>query len=97
MKTLYIHIGTPKTGSSAIQAFLSQNREVLTQKGFCYPKFPFHYDYVSKNRNGYFLRAKKLENRQSDFEEGIEMLRKVFEEYSNVILSEEGIWYENFK
>ncbi len=97
MKTLYIHIGTPKTGSSAIQAFLSQNREVLTQKGFCYPKFPFHYDYVSKNRNGYFLRAKKLENRQSDFEEGIEMLRKAFEEYSNVILSEEGIWYENFK
>jgi hypothetical protein len=37
VKTIYIHIGSHKTGTSAIQKFLSTNREVLQQKGFCYP------------------------------------------------------------
>lgn len=97
MKTLYIHIGTPKTGSSAIQSFLCQNREVLTQKGFCYPEFPFRYDYVSKRRNGYFLHAEGLGNKGSGFEEGMDIIRASFEKYPNVILSDEGIWYENSK
>ncbi|SKA91334.1 hypothetical protein SAMN02745704_02319 [Paucidesulfovibrio gracilis DSM 16080] len=39
-KTLYLHIGTPKTGSSAIQTFLEQNREVLRSKGIDYPGGP---------------------------------------------------------
>lgn len=39
-KTLYLHIGTPKTGSSAIQTFLEQNRETLRSKGIDYPGGP---------------------------------------------------------
>lgn len=37
MKTLYIHIGTHKTGSSTLQLFFYQNRERLKQLGFFYP------------------------------------------------------------
>lgn len=36
MKTLYIHIGTPKTGTSAIQDFLDKNSSRLKEKGYLY-------------------------------------------------------------
>jgi hypothetical protein len=34
---LIIHIGTHKTGSTAIQRFLSHNREAVAARGVCYP------------------------------------------------------------
>lgn len=37
-KKLYLHIGMPKTGSSAVQQFLFDNVQVLKQNGFYYPK-----------------------------------------------------------
>ena len=97
MKTLYIHIGTPKTGSSAIQAFLRQNQHVLEEKGVYYPRFPFRYDYVLRNRNGYFLRGERLGSRHPDFVEGMRLIGEAFEKYPNIILTEEGIWYETRK
>lgn len=36
-KTLVFHIGTPKTGTTSIQAFLDGNRKALEEKGICYP------------------------------------------------------------
>lgn len=36
MKTIYIHIGTPKTGTTHLQAYFSHNREKLRQDGVCY-------------------------------------------------------------
>ena len=35
-----LHIGTEKTGSSTLQAFLAHNRAALRKNGFCYPRFP---------------------------------------------------------
>jgi hypothetical protein len=35
-----LHIGTEKTGTSTLQAFLAHNRWALRKKGFCYPRFP---------------------------------------------------------
>lgn len=35
--TLLIHLGTPKTGSSALQRFLCENRRNLENHGWCYP------------------------------------------------------------
>ena len=43
--TIYIHIGTHKTGTSAIQDFLSLNRKVLEKKGFLF---------LQKSRRDYF-------------------------------------------
>lgn len=37
MKTIYIHIGTHKTGTTSIQNFLFKNRKKLIDRGFLYP------------------------------------------------------------
>ena len=39
MKTLHVHIGTPKTATTAIQHFCKENAKILAEKGFCYPIF----------------------------------------------------------
>lgn len=36
-KTIYLHIGMPKTGTTSIQAFLAENREKLSEIGILYP------------------------------------------------------------
>jgi hypothetical protein len=36
-KTIFLHIGPPKTGTSAIQQFLSANRKILKESGYLYP------------------------------------------------------------
>lgn len=36
-KTLYIHIGANKTGSTALQFFLESNRKALSEQGILYP------------------------------------------------------------
>ena len=38
MKYAYIHIGTPKTGTTALQKTLVSNLSVLKEKGYLYPK-----------------------------------------------------------
>lgn len=37
MATLYIHIGTPKTGSTSIQNFLKMNEQALERHGVIHP------------------------------------------------------------
>lgn len=36
-RTLYLHVGTPKTGTSALQHFFDLNRKILLGKGVAYP------------------------------------------------------------
>jgi len=44
-KTIYLHIGTPKTGTTTLQRYLVNNRDYLYKKGFLIPK-------VSSFKNG---------------------------------------------
>jgi hypothetical protein len=45
--TVYLHIGAPKTGTSALQYFLLKNRGVLTSKGIEYPAHPVDSNWIS--------------------------------------------------
>lgn len=38
MKTVYLHIGTHKTGSTSIQRFLAEAEDALAEQGILYPK-----------------------------------------------------------
>ncbi len=38
MKTVYLHIGTHRTGSTSIQRFMANAEEALAEQGIIYPK-----------------------------------------------------------
>jgi len=44
MKTLYIHVGTRKTGTTTLQNFFANNKQSLEQKGIYYPMEGSYYD-----------------------------------------------------
>ncbi len=99
MNTLYVHIGTSKTATTAIQSFCIYNRKLLNQKGYDYPDFPYRYKDVSERRNGHFLIAEDTSSgRTGNFWAGIDRILHLFQAYPNIILSDEAIWsapYQN--
>ena len=104
MKTLYLHIGTPKTGTSAIQELCVLNQETLNKKGYCYPVFKTSYAGFSKRRNGMFLQksiykdgVRQTEEEKKFFEENMNEVFHLFKTYDNVILSDEGIWAASYE
>lgn len=104
MKILYLHIGTPKTGTTSIQHFCYDNRKVLEEKGYCYPMFSHPYPNTRSRldfkRNGLFLQAiysdaqgvrdKAVE--EELLKNGLQKVQELFQTYDHVILSDEGIW-----
>lgn len=99
MKTLYLHIGSPKTATTSIQHFCHDNQEVLNQKGYCYPDFGYYYPRVGVLRNGHFIMAATqkaqdngIETTDQIFDEGFQTIYELFEKHDNVILSDEGLW-----
>lgn len=47
-----VHIGAPKTGSSAIQKFLLENRDTLAKNGYYYPKHGLDENGISGGHSG---------------------------------------------
>ncbi|MDE6760337.1 MAG: hypothetical protein K2J90_06570 [Lachnospiraceae bacterium] len=105
MNTIYLHIGTAKTGTTAIQNFCSENQEVLNQQGYYYPEFTYRYPSASRLRNGHFLFGRvhdedglRDDKREEEiFQEGFHEIYKAFKKYQNIILSDEGLWTCGFR
>lgn len=100
MKTLYIHIGTPKTGTTSIQNFCGLNREKLREQGVLYPIMNYHYERKSVNRNGYFLTGTIKENgtrnkekEKQVFDSELQYIVDCFKENDTILLSDESIWW----
>lgn len=103
MKTLYLHIGTPKTATTSIQMFCVVNQELLHTKGYSYPILDFKYPHVMIRRNGHFLVGRlnypngkeNVELEEELWNRGLDLVHTEFEKYSNVILSDENIWHSS--
>ena len=105
MKTLYIHIGTPKTGTTSLQHFCTENAKLFEEQGYCYPIFPHKFKYINIMRNGFFLSYKgydenKNKNQMEEakfFRQGMDFILDNFQKFDNIILSDEAIWNVVFK
>lgn len=86
---LLLHIGTPKTGTTALQKFLYDNAEALEKYGWCYPK-----EKALGDKNGiifYDVFEEKLNQDPEDWESIWSILKGKLKNY-NVILSSENIY-----
>lgn len=57
---LYLHVGYPKTGTSAIQCFCYENKDVLLKKGICYPD-PHAVGLLKNHNKGHIYCCESLE------------------------------------
>lgn len=92
MKKLYIHIGTPKTGTSSLQHFFLLNRNILEKKGLFYPIWSKHLAWGGKDStdgNFGWIERSNLEDWQKR-----EEISKLFQDHNDILLSTENIWLE---
>lgn len=103
MPKLILHVGTHKTGTTAIQSFLEANTEALEEHDMRFPLFRVRWpEPVLPNRNGYFLNRAALHRtdateRYPDAQQVAtctQALRRQLEEDERaVILSDERLWF----
>ena len=93
MTTLYLHIGTPKTGTSAIQRTMGRNRAFLETQNISYPDFGLRYLGASNGRNGHFLNEKD-DPEGSGYELAFCKIRELNDRCDKIVLSEESLWRE---
>ena len=99
-KTLFVHIGTPKTGTSAIQNYCSINNARIQATGTIYPNLGFEFPGIGITRHAHFLvnTIKNAEGKRDKAAEaelvndGLERLMAGFEEYDKVVISDENLW-----
>lgn len=105
MHRLYLHIGTPKTGTTSIQNFCCDNIDILHAYGYDYPDLPYRYAKANKLRNGHFLAGylhdeegnRDYEKEDRRIQEAFANLKGRFARYDHIILSDEGIWNRSLK
>ena len=101
--TVYIHIGTQKTGSSSIQQFLTQNRDPLKELNFIYPDLNSisssylvgHFGFNLPKDSNARRNTHDVKQQRAFLEERI---NNVAGEKDNIIISSEGfssIWFPN--
>ncbi|MBD3839501.1 MAG: sulfotransferase domain-containing protein, partial [Epsilonproteobacteria bacterium] len=75
-----IHIGAPKTGSSALQKFFLENRKSLEKEGIYYPEHGLDQNGISGGHSNFGLAISK---------EQLDEAKKIFENYINEANSRE--------
>lgn len=87
---IFIHVGMNKTGSSAIQAFLKLNYEVLIKRGVLYPNPPkFDQAFQTSSGNAGLFHQLILNNE-------LDKIRSIIESFDNkhtLILSSEALFH----
>lgn len=91
--TIIFHIGTYKTGTSAIQKFLQDNEDELMELGVCYPTFQVDEpDHISYEKNGDFLVSFDEYRSKGIPFPYVDLLVDVAKEYGKLLISSETLW-----
>ncbi len=101
MSTVFLHIGTQKTGTTALQSFLRENDERLEKNGYSYPLMKLNLSSIYRDRNAHFLiykslledKAEKKREEQEIWEKGFQIIGKLAETSQNIVLSDELVWH----
>ena len=88
--TVYLHIGTAKTGTTAIQVFLRENQDALAKKGCMFPIWDRKFKGVRIERNAHFL--SRLMKEEDFKEECLCQIEELANQYPKIILTSEGLW-----
>lgn len=91
MATVYMHMGSSKTGTSAIQVFLGENQKALEEQGIAFPIFDIQYPTIRKQRNAHFM-VDKTEEREENYECIVGQIKALCKKFERVILTDESIW-----
>ena len=90
MSTLYLHIGTPKTGTTAVQHFMFCNRKILSELGCFVPDFGLRYKGIGYRRNAHWLLPFVREEKQ--YRKCMRVLEENAKKYPAIFMSDEAIW-----
>ena len=98
MSTVYIHAGTPKTGSTALQDFLPENQSILNRHGFSFPEVPLYFRGVAPHQTAHFLAMWEPDgNVPESWDAGFEIVEKALRQHENIIISDEQVWWRQHK
>ena len=97
MSEAILHIGMPKTGSTALQGFFLRNRRLLAQEGVDYPILRTISPRANKSINGNMLVSYLVESRHDVwprlFRRNVKKLEELASKpHARVLLSEENIY-----
>ena len=93
-RTLYLHIGSHKTGTTSIQKYLAQNRDALLKHGYFYPVSSTHVNLGSVLGRTNFPDEMDTEAEASRFQRIKQVAKLITEQNSpHVIASTEGFSY----
>lgn len=103
MATVYLSIGTVKTGTTALQTFMRENDLVMQKQGYCYPLMDIGIYNKYVDRNGHFLvyRSEKENREDRKVEEkavrdrAYKILEESAQKHNHIILSDELIWHRS--
>ncbi|MBO4338275.1 MAG: hypothetical protein J5842_09415 [Lachnospiraceae bacterium] len=93
-KTIYLHIGQPKTGTSSIQKYCEKNAKVLASQGLIYEILPFRYPRTGKRRNAHFLcfAPENTNDRSERIQAGLDIVKEELSRGTSVLLTDERLW-----
>lgn len=103
MTRLILHIGTHKTGTTALQSAFANSADVLAAHDISYPIAKLRRPNVLRERNAFFLDRKakislepssKDERDDAFYNNGKATLKAACRKHGTVLLSDERLWYE---
>lgn len=91
MGKIVLHLGTYKTGSTAIQQFMRQNDKAFRKQGIVYPLFP------KDGQSHTFLRQTIYRDDPEGLRQCLEIMRRAFQDDpdATIVLSSEHFWPMN--